>query len=347
MTPDDQHPEDDDLLRASGRVRIIGAEPAGRQTSEPVEAFTGAGEEDSSEAEDDPGASGETLATSAELPHWTEAPTGEVPAVLARDAEEGEEGNGDPWSAMPAPTWREERTDWTAEEGSFEPSMLAQDDARLGSLDDSGQSDRQPWSFELPGHPADDDTAVVPAVGRPLSPEEPGEVAFRFDEVEGETISPAAPSEVRGGTTAVPQVGRGPDDDEPAVDAAPVASAARPPVVAAPPVPPAGDLNESADNEEPASPGRRGRRPMHRRRPVSETEEDDAGRSVEGGRSEEAERPVPQAPEGISGGRRPVPPARRRSDPRSSSRPSRHLRPAAGATCRWPSPRASCSAWWR
>jgi CDP-diglyceride synthetase len=311
MTPDDQHPQDDDPLRASGRVRIIGAEPAGRQPSEPAGASAGAAEEGdrgSAEAEDDPGASGEPLSPSAELPHWTEAPTGEVPAVLARDAEEGEEGNGDPWSALPAPTWREEHTDWTAEEGSFEPSMLAQDDTRLGSLDDSGQSDRQPWSFELPGQPSDDDTAVVPAVGRSLSPEDPGEVAFRFDEVEGEAISPAAPSEIRGGSTAVPQVGRGPDDDEPAADDAPVASPPGPPVGAAPPVPPVGDLSESAGDEEPAGPSRRGRRPMHRRRPVAETEEDDSGRSAEGGRSEEAQRPVPPAPERISEGR-PVPPA--------------------------------------
>jgi phosphatidate cytidylyltransferase len=318
MTTDDRPPEDDDPLRASGRVRIIGAEPAGRPV-EPAGSSAGAGDQGSAEPGDDPGTAGEPLTTSADLPHWTEAPTGEVPAVLARDTEDGEEGDGDPWSALPAPTWREEHSDWTAGEGSFEPSMLAQDETRLGSLDDSGQSDRQPWSFELPGHPADDDTAVVPAVGRPLSPEEPGEVAFRFDEVDGEATSPAAPKEVRGGTTAVPQVTHGPDrdDDEPAADAVPdgspagppvVAAPPVPPVVAAPPVPPVGDLSEPGEDEEPASPGRRGRRPMHRRRPVAETEEDDAGRSKEGAGSAEEERPVPRAPDGIGGGR-PAPPA--------------------------------------
>jgi CDP-diglyceride synthetase len=91
-----------------------------------------------------------------DLPHWTEAPTGEVPAILVRDA--GETGaEDDRWSAMPAPTWREEHTDWEAQEETFEPSMLAHDDTKLGSLDDSGESDRQPWSFDLPGTGAADE----------------------------------------------------------------------------------------------------------------------------------------------------------------------------------------------
>jgi len=33
-----------------------------------------------------------------------------------------------------------------------EPSMLAHDDTKLGSLDDSGESDRQPWSFGPAGN---------------------------------------------------------------------------------------------------------------------------------------------------------------------------------------------------
>ena len=173
MTTHDQQPGE---TRRSGRVRIIGAEPAGGPAPEDGEqAPAGA-----HEPEDAGGAP-----TGTELPHWTEAPTGEVPAVLARDPEEGASEGADPWSTLPAPTWREEHADWTADEGTFEPSMLAHNEARLGSLDDSGESDRQPWSFELPGHDPEQDTMVVPVVGRPLAAEEPGEVAFRFDEVDG------------------------------------------------------------------------------------------------------------------------------------------------------------------
>jgi phosphatidate cytidylyltransferase len=56
------------------------------------------------------------------LPHWTEAPTGQVPAVLSREpAGEGE----DPWSQIPAPAWREGEADWVAHDEQFDPAMLS------------------------------------------------------------------------------------------------------------------------------------------------------------------------------------------------------------------------------
>ncbi|MGH9044322.1 MAG: phosphatidate cytidylyltransferase [Acidimicrobiales bacterium] len=115
----------------SGRVRIIGAEPAGLAAArgereaagdEPVDAFV-----------------------TPPLPHWTEPPTGEVPAILssARDVD-------DPYSSVPGPTWREEGNDWDDTDEGFEPSMLAGDKVEDGAL--SGEtSDRQPWVFDLPG----------------------------------------------------------------------------------------------------------------------------------------------------------------------------------------------------
>jgi len=123
-----------------------------------------------------------------------------VPAVLARgSADEADEA--DPWSSLPGPTWREEHADWEAHEEVFEPAMLAQEDERPGSLDESAEpGERQPWSFELPGTPgaatppapeerqgADDDTLVVPAVRRHEVVEE---VAFHFDESEGPAAEP-------------------------------------------------------------------------------------------------------------------------------------------------------------
>ncbi|HXP32949.1 MAG TPA: phosphatidate cytidylyltransferase [Acidimicrobiales bacterium] len=120
----------------SGRVRIIGAEPAGdavREVTGPV-------------VEEHP-----------ELPHWNDAPTGQVPAVLDRST--GEE-------LLAPPTWREEDTDWEAQEEVFEPSMLSEDLPAVGALlgEPEQDADRQPWHFES------DDTLVIP----PEPGQEPG-----------------------------------------------------------------------------------------------------------------------------------------------------------------------------
>ncbi|MDE3139956.1 MAG: hypothetical protein KGL05_09005, partial [Acidobacteriota bacterium] len=49
------------------------------------------------------------------LPHWTDAPTGQVPIVVAREIADAV----DPWSAIPAPAWREGEADWVAHEEQF------------------------------------------------------------------------------------------------------------------------------------------------------------------------------------------------------------------------------------
>jgi CDP-diglyceride synthetase len=115
----------------SGRVRIIGAEPAGdtvREVTGPV-------------VDDHP-----------DLPHWNDAPTGQVPAIL--DTSTGEE------QPVAPPMWREEETDWEAQEEVFEPSMLSDDlpavGALLGEQRDEVDVERQPWHFES------DDTLVIP-----------------------------------------------------------------------------------------------------------------------------------------------------------------------------------------
>ena len=81
------------------------------------------------------------------LPHWTDAPTGQVPIVVAREAAESD----DPWSAVPAPAWREGEADWVAHEGQFDASILAGDDR---------EDTARPWEFTLP----DDDIVVEEAV---------------------------------------------------------------------------------------------------------------------------------------------------------------------------------------
>ena len=167
-------------------------QPKVRLTGEPAEP-------DSSAAAVRPVNPGQTAVPSSgaaptELPHWTEPPTGQVPAVLARDA--GDEGSG---SGIGGPTWREEDADWTAHDEEFEPAMLGDDDVALGSLDetDSTDVDRRPWEFDL--------DSVRPGAA---SPSRPSDVADRDDPAL--TIAPITePTEVV--TPLAEEVGHGHD----------------------------------------------------------------------------------------------------------------------------------------
>jgi len=121
---------------AVGGVRITGATPAG---DDPL---------------DDWNLEPEQPAT--EMPHWTDEPTGQVPAVLSRDEEGGE---ADPWAAVQAPTWREESSDWKAEESSFDAGLLSDDDP-LGALNPTPVlEESQPWEFDI-----DPPTEAIPVV---------------------------------------------------------------------------------------------------------------------------------------------------------------------------------------
>ncbi len=87
------------------------------------------------------------------LPHWTEAPTGQVPIVVARDAANLD----DPWSAIPAPSWREGEADWVAHEDQFDASFLA------GEVREDVS---RPWEFtETPEPPVDEE--VIDELPRP------------------------------------------------------------------------------------------------------------------------------------------------------------------------------------
>ena len=130
--PDAEGIDEDPPSYHSGRVRIIGAEPAGDTVRE---------------------VTGPVVDEHPELPHWNDAPTGQVPAIL--DTSTGEE------SAVAPPMWREEETDWEAQEEAFEPSMLSDDLPAVGALlgeqlDDLNDVERRPWHFES------DDTLVIP-----------------------------------------------------------------------------------------------------------------------------------------------------------------------------------------
>ncbi len=111
------------------------------------------------EAFDEPG-------RSTELPHWSDPPTGQVPAVLDRRSENDEDPGS--WSASgdAGPAWREHRHEW--DDSAFDPSLLADETTRVGAMEEVPLEERQPWEFDDLG---------TPAGGTPVSwdpPSDPG-----------------------------------------------------------------------------------------------------------------------------------------------------------------------------
>ena len=129
-------------------VRITGAQRAsdvrsGGPDEEPAREHTG--ERAGDEAPDDEAPDDEVADFGHEdwelsepaMPHWTEAPTGEVPAVLVRPGS----GGGDPWASLSEPTWREDRSDWEQDE-PITPSLLGIDEAEVPAPD---EEEIEPW----------------------------------------------------------------------------------------------------------------------------------------------------------------------------------------------------------
>ncbi len=114
------------------------------------------------------------------LPHWTEAPTGQVPAVLTREAAASED---DPWATVPAPAWREGEADWVAHEEQFDASVLSSESAP--------EETTRPWEFDSLA-PSDADDMVLdtprPTPSRPARTRRPA------------NANPLAGRSVRGGT---------------------------------------------------------------------------------------------------------------------------------------------------
>jgi phosphatidate cytidylyltransferase len=138
-------PGDDELKEPSG-VTITGAHQAvGRAAQETQSTL-------------DDWTFPRNVPSDAELQHWTEAPTGQVPAVLARD--DATSTSDDPWSSVQSPTWRENESDWTDQEQRFEPAMLGDEGGGLSQA--RGDDDRRPWEFDEPtSNQTDDDPTLV------------------------------------------------------------------------------------------------------------------------------------------------------------------------------------------
>ncbi|MGH9177576.1 MAG: phosphatidate cytidylyltransferase [Acidimicrobiales bacterium] len=172
---DDHDEQDEGATTAQGRrrraegVRIIGAEEAARALREgqaagrrpddaprfgdvpkrptgpkPAQRFPLPEEVDPAEAVRRPAVVNPTT----EMPHWTDPPTGEVPRIFGA-GEEGEEEDLDAWSGLSGPRWRDQDTDWD-DSGYEDVSALADDESRLGALDDSRSEHSDLFSFDEP-----------------------------------------------------------------------------------------------------------------------------------------------------------------------------------------------------
>jgi CDP-diglyceride synthetase len=123
---------------------------------------------------------------SPELPHWSDPPTGQVPAILDRRSEHDVE-QGD-WSASgdAGPAWREHRHEW--DDSAFDPSLLADETTRVGALEETPLEERQPWEFDDLSTPAAG-TAATAWTSVPPTP-----TGSRADESEGEHAHLTAPA---------------------------------------------------------------------------------------------------------------------------------------------------------
>jgi len=90
-------------------------------------------------------------AVTPELPHWSDPPTGQVPAILERHGDHDPEKGA--WSASgdAGPAWREHQHEW--DESAFDPSLLADETTRVGALEEVPLEERQPWEFDDLGAP--------------------------------------------------------------------------------------------------------------------------------------------------------------------------------------------------
>jgi phosphatidate cytidylyltransferase len=160
-------------LPAVGGVRITGATPA---SEDPLADWQ------LSEAE-------VTSAPEVEMPHWTDQPTGQIPAVLDRDESSTA---GDPLSSVSAPTWREDAGDWGNDADAFDSLLAAPVEGLVGALSsDHAIEESQPWEFDLEDLPAGTSAANEPEEELFADLDTP--VAPQVDPWDLETLPPAAP----------------------------------------------------------------------------------------------------------------------------------------------------------
>jgi phosphatidate cytidylyltransferase len=146
----------------------------------------------------------ESTAVVPDMPHWTDPPTGQVPAILDRRTEEDD--TEAQWSAAgdTGPAWREHSHEW--DDSGFDPSLLADDETRVGALEETPLEERRPWEFnDLTTASADEDKWEAEHDAAPASGSWWGEEDDGAEEpATGQPAVPAASSAADGGPASDP-----------------------------------------------------------------------------------------------------------------------------------------------
>jgi phosphatidate cytidylyltransferase len=139
--------------------------------------------------------------SSPEMPHWTEPPTGEVPRVLG-----GGDDESDGWAGVSSrgPRWRDSSDDWDED---FDVAELADDQLRVGALDETRTEHSDLYDFDEPAPSGATPTAAAADVDAPEVEEAPPATRIRT------RARPAKEPRER----TRPPVGGGPPSDEPDV----------------------------------------------------------------------------------------------------------------------------------
>lgn len=126
-----------------------------------------------------------------DMPHWADPPTGQVPAVIDRRADE--DGTETQWSAAgdTGPAWREHSHEW--DDSGFDPSLLADDETRVGALEETPVEERRPWEFDDLHNASADEEPGVPEPADAAAGSWTAEEAGDADEL-GLSVRPAAMS---------------------------------------------------------------------------------------------------------------------------------------------------------
>jgi phosphatidate cytidylyltransferase len=162
-----------------------------------------------------------------DMPHWTDPPTGQVPAVIDR---RGDDEDADQWSAAsdPGPAWREHRHEW--DDSTFDPSLLADEETRVGALEETPVEERRPWEF--------DDLTVAGTTGRAEDVADTADRGASWWDEGDETDSDADAGAVeRAGESSPPGASES-DDSAVAISSSPLRISAREPSAAGPLSPP-------------------------------------------------------------------------------------------------------------
>ncbi len=130
---------------------------------------------------DDPFADWNLSGESTEMPHWTDEPTGQIPASLIRNSADE--------TSMPAPVWREETADWQAEDDLLDQGLFGEEpaDPVTAAVPVVEADDSRPWEFddELP-NPIDEaadqarEPDAEPEVTQERAPWELGDEEFAY-----------------------------------------------------------------------------------------------------------------------------------------------------------------------